>query len=102
MSSVLESVNMTEERHRVFAESLSKAERVLVVVRDELYGGSWDEFQSDLRARQDRKPFIFKLNSRIDEDLSRIEKLRGFEQREEVNLAPLLEATSGSEEGIPL
>ena len=93
---------MTEERRRVFAESLSKAERVLIIVRDELYGGSWDELQRDLRARQDRKPFIFKLNTRIDEDLSRIEKLRSFEQREEIDLARLLEDTSGPEEGIPL
>jgi hypothetical protein len=99
----LESVSMTEERRRAFADGLSKAERVLVVVRDELYGGSWDELIEDLRARQDQKPYIFKLNSRIDEDLSRISKLRAFEQEEEINLASLLGGEDGSaEEGIPL
>jgi hypothetical protein len=99
---MLESVSVTEERRRAFAEGLGKAERVLVVVRDELYGGSWDELERDLRARLDRKPYIFKLNTRIDEDLSRIEKLRAFEELEGVDLASLIGDSSGSEEGIPL
>ena len=92
---------MTEERHRVFAESLSKAERVLVVVRDELYAGSWRELIDDLKARQERKPFIFKLNTRIDEDLIRIARLQAFEQEHEVDIAQFLREQADDEEGLP-
>lgn len=93
----------TEERHRAFAESLSKAERVLVVVRDELYGGSWDELVLDLEARQQRKPYVYRLNARIDEDLSRIAKLREYEQEQAVDLGALLnDLTRGAAEGISL
>jgi hypothetical protein len=95
---MVESVVMTEEQHRVFAESLSKAERVLVLLRDELYGGSWQELINDLKARQDKKPFIFKLNTRIEEDLARITKLRAFEQEQEVDVAQLLSEQGGDEE----
>ncbi|RMG06434.1 MAG: hypothetical protein D6731_25825 [Planctomycetota bacterium] len=91
---------VSEERHRAFADGLGKPERVLVVLRDELYGGSWDELVADLEARKQRKPFVFKLNSRIEEDLARIAKLRAYEEEHGVDLAALLSA--GSEEGIPL
>ena len=93
---------MSEERHRAYAESLSKPERVLIVVRDELYGGDWDELSADLLARQNRKPYVFKLNSRIDEDLNRIAKLRGYEEAQGINLRAYLEAIADTEEGIPL
>jgi hypothetical protein len=99
---MLESIPMSQERHSAYADSLGKAERVLVVLRDELYGGSWDELVDDLRARRERKPAIFKLNSRIDEDLARIEKLRAYEEQEGVDLATLLRPGDGSEETIPL
>ena len=96
-----ESVVMTEEHHRVFAESLSKAERVLVLLRDELYAGSWQELVDDLKARQDKKPFIFKLNTRIEEDLTRIATLRAFERQQEVDIARLLREQGGDEEDGP-
>ena len=84
-----------EERHRVFAEGLASEERVLLVVRDELYGGSWDELEQDLHARRERKPAIFKLNTRIDEDLSRINKLRAYEREHGVDLRRLLALVAG-------
>ncbi len=89
----------TEERHRAFAESLTKEQRVLIVVRDELYGRSWDELLLDLKARQERRPFVFKLNTRIDEDLNRIAQLRAYEQEHRVDLRTLLEAVGSDEEG---
>lgn len=84
-----------EERHRVYAEGLGAEERVLLVVRDELYGGSWDELEQDLHARRERKPAIFKLNTRIDEDLSRIIKLRAYEREHGVDLRHLLARVAG-------
>jgi len=91
---------MSEERLRAFVEGLTKPERLVLVVRDELYGGSWDELIEDLQARKRRKPFVFKLDSRIEEDLSRIAKLRAFEQEHGVDLRKLLGGVDGAEEGL--
>ena len=100
---MLGSPPMTAERHGAFAESLGKEARVLVVVRDELYNGSWDELVADLAARQQKKPFIFKLNTKIDEDLDRIATLRAYEEEHQVNLREFLGLAAGSdEEGLPL
>ncbi|MCO5172478.1 MAG: hypothetical protein M9894_39780 [Planctomycetes bacterium] len=86
-----------DERHRPFAEGLAREERVLLLVRDELYGGSWDELEADLHARRERKPAIFKLNTRIDEDLGRISRLRAYEREHGVDLRRLLELVVGPE-----
>jgi hypothetical protein len=72
------------------APSLTKDDRMLVVLRDELYGGSWKEMLSDLRARLKNKPFVFKLAHRIEADISRIEKLMTYESRSSVNLSDLI------------
>lgn len=90
----------SDERLLAFAEGLSKAERTLIAVRDELYGGSWDELVRDLEARRGRRPVIFKLNSRLEEDMERIDKLRAFEQRTGADLRALLAAVEGAGEGM--
>jgi hypothetical protein len=41
----------------------------------------------DLQARLEGGPYIFKLASRIEDDLERIEQLRAFEQAHGVDLA---------------
>jgi hypothetical protein len=74
------------------AGGLSREDRTFLLLRDELYGGSWDDVESDLRARLGGKPFIFKLASRIEEDLERIERLRGIEQAHGVDLRAVLRA----------
>ena len=53
---------------------------MLVVLRQELYDGSWNDMETDLRARLDGRPYIFKLAHRIADDLGRIQRLRRFEQ----------------------
>lgn len=73
-----------------FLRALSREDRVLVDVRDELYAGEWDELEGDLRARLAGKPYIFKLASKIEEDLGRIERLRRFEKARGVDLGELL------------
>ena len=83
-----------------FLSGLGQGERTLLLLRDELYGGSWDELVADLEARQNRKPFVFKLNSRIEEDLERIEMLRAFERETGQDLARLVEE-GPVEEGTP-
>jgi hypothetical protein len=73
-----------------FVRSLPLEDRVLVDARDELYGGAWDELERDLRARLAGKPFIFKLATKIEEDLGRIERLRRFEAARGVDLGEVL------------
>lgn len=84
-----------DRQRRVRAEqyirSLSKEERMLVVLNAELYDGVWDEMVADLQARLEGKPFVMKLASRIEDDLDRIETLRAYEQREHVNLSDYIE-----------
>ncbi len=63
-----------------FVDGMTSEERMLVVLRSELYDGSWQEMTDDLQARLDGRPYIFKLAHRIADDLARIERLRDFEQ----------------------
>ena len=71
---------------RRFVESMTNEERMLVVLRHELYEGSWDEMDKDLRARLEGRPYIFKLAHRIADDLERIQRLRAFERSCGINL----------------
>jgi len=75
-----------QERHREYYRSLSREERQLILLRDELYDGSWDEMVEDLRDRLAGKPYIFKLMNRIEEDLVRIEGLRRYEDEHGIDL----------------
>ena len=77
--------------HCAFFRTLPPEEVQLLILRDELYDGSWDEMRRDLAARRDGKPFIFKLINRIEEDLKRIERLAGYEEQHTVNLGAYLE-----------
>ena len=61
------------DSHQAFYEALEPEEEQLLLVRDFLYGGDWDELVADLEARRSGKPFVFKLNSRIEDDLRRID-----------------------------
>lgn len=69
---------------------LSPEERILVQLRDELYEGSWDEMLRDLEARRDGRPYIFKMASRVGDDIERIGRLRQTEAQYGVNLADYL------------
>ncbi len=74
------------EAVREFVRTLSQEERTLLIVRDELYAGAWDEMVKDLQARLAAKPYVFKLATRIEDDVVRIRKLREFEQAHHLNL----------------
>ncbi len=75
------------DAHEEFVKSLTSEERLLITLRDELYSGSWRNLKQDLNDRLQGKPYIFKLSSRIEEDLKRIDKLERYEQEHKVNLA---------------
>ena len=76
-----------EQAARSFVEQLSGEEKMLVVLKDELYEGDWSSMLEDLRNRLEGRPYIFKLADRITEDISRIEKLQNFEKTHQVDLA---------------
>lgn len=76
-----------------FVSRLSNEQKMLVVLKAQLYGGSWESMLDDLNNRLAGKPYIFKLVNRINEDIQRIEKLRGFEVEHGVDLADYVELT---------
>jgi hypothetical protein len=79
-----------ESPHAEFVRNLSAEARMLIALRDELYVGSWERMLQDLRDRLQGRPYIFKLVNRIEEDLTRIERLQSFELKHRVNLADLV------------
>jgi len=72
--------------HQEFVRSLDPEEEQLLILRDFLYEGDWSEMLQDLKDRQNGKPFIFKLKTRIEEDLQRIERLRDYERKHGIDL----------------
>ena len=82
----------TDDEVRRFVLGMSSEETMLVVLKRELYEGSWDEMVADLHARLKGRPYIFKLAHRITDDLDRIERLRRFERSAEVDLSDCVEA----------
>jgi len=70
-----------------FVNGLSEEHRMLVVLKAQLYGGSWTSMLDDLGNRLAGKPYIFKLVNRIKEDVDRIEEMKAFENEHDVDLA---------------
>ena len=69
-----------------YARSLDEPSRLLLAVRDELYGGDWELLVQDLGDRLAGRPYIFRLASRIQDDLDRIRRMREFETSRHVDL----------------
>lgn len=82
-------VSKRDEEHRRFLRSLQPEERLLLTLRDELYGGKWENLKRDLKDRLEGRPYVFKLAGRIKDDLARIEKLEGYEKRHKINLSEI-------------
>ena len=74
-----------------YVNSLSEEQRMLVILKKQLYGGSWEPMLEDLQNRLDGKPYIFKLANRIQDDIERIEQIRLFEKEQNVDLADYVE-----------
>ncbi len=78
--------NDAENKVRRFVEGMTNEERMLVILKHELYEGSWEEMVTDLKARLEGRPYIFKLAHRINDDLERIDRLMHFENQLGVDL----------------
>ena len=74
-----------------FVNNLTEEQRMLIVLKRQLYDGNWETMLDDLRNRLVGKPYIFKLVNRIQDDIERIEGLRKFEQEHNVDLADYVE-----------
>lgn len=70
-----------------FLNQLSEEHKMLIILKAQLYDGSWEPMLDDLKNRLAGKPYIFKLANRIKDDIERIEQLRRFEQENNVDLA---------------
>lgn len=75
-----------------FVKGLSAEHKMLIVLKVQLYGGKWEPMYQDLKNRLDGKPYIFKLASRINEDIERIEQMRQFERQYSVDLCDYVES----------
>jgi len=74
-----------------FVARLGDEHRMLVILKAQLYGGTWEPMLDDLQNRLVGKPYIFKLANRIKDDIERIELMRGFEQEYNVDLTEYIE-----------
>jgi hypothetical protein len=74
-----------------FVKGLGEEHRMLVILKEQLYDGSWEPMLNDLRNRLAGKPYIFKLVNRIKDDIERIEQLQRFEAEHGVDLADYVE-----------
>ncbi len=70
-----------------FVKGLSEEQRMLVILKAELYDGRWKAMLDDLRNRLAGKPYIFKLANRIKDDIERIEQMQKFETEHNIDLA---------------
>lgn len=74
-----------------FVARLSDEHRMLVILKAQLYGGSWEPMLDDLQNRLTGKPYIFKLANRIKDDIERIEFMRGFEKEHNIDLVEYID-----------
>jgi len=74
-----------------YVKGLGDEQRMLVALKAQLYGGSWEPMLDDLRNRLDGKPYIFKLATRIQDDIERIEQMQKFEAEHRIDLADHVE-----------
>ena len=74
-----------------FIAGLSDEHRMLVILKAQLYGGTWEPMLDDLENRLKGKPYIFKLANRIKDDIERIEQMRKFEEEHNIDLTEYVE-----------
>ena len=78
----------------LFVQGLDEPQRMLVILKAQLYGGQWKPMLEDLENRLEGKPYIFKLANRIKDDVERIRCLQVFEQENGVDLADYVKLES--------
>lgn len=70
---------------------MTPEERMLVVLKRELYDGDWNAMLADLNARLEGRPYVFRLADRIADDIERVKQLRQVEARLNVDLSDYID-----------
>ena len=74
-----------------FLAGLSAEQKMLIILKRQIYGGEWEPMLDDLKNRLNGKPYIFKLVNRIQDDIERIEEMAALEKQEGVDLADFVD-----------
>lgn len=74
-----------------YIAGLSDEHRMLVLLKAQLYDGTWEPMLDDLQNRLAGKPYIFKLVNRINDDIERIRQMQEFEVEHNIDLADYIE-----------
>ncbi len=94
---VLPIVDRLPEPLRRFMDRLTPEQKLLLVLKRELYDGEWSQMIVDLENRKNGRPHVLRLANRIEDDLGRIEQMRKLEEHYEVELTSFLEALPDEE-----
>ncbi len=74
-----------------FVRGLSAEHKMLIVLKSQLYGGKWEPMRNDLKNRLAGQPYIFKLATRINDDIERMEQLIQFEKQNNADLCDYID-----------
>ena len=94
---VLPTIDRLPEPLRRFMDRMGTEQRLLLVLKRELYDGDWRPMMADLNNRLNGRPYIFKLAHRIEDDLKRIEQMHQLERHYQVDLADFVGAIEDRE-----
>lgn len=87
---LLPTIDGLPEPLRRFMDRLTDEQKLLLVLKRELYSRDWRPMITDLRNRLEGRPYVLRLAARIDDDLKRIEQLMELEARYKVDLSEYL------------
>lgn len=96
---VLPTIDRLPQALRRFMDRLTEEQKLLLVLKRDLYDNKWEPMLQDLESRLKGKPYVFKLANRIEDDLKRIAQIRELEQHYEVDLTDFIETLEQMETG---
>ncbi len=96
---VLPTIDRLPEPLRRFMDRLTGEQKMLLILKRDLYDGDWQRMVDDLVNRLEGRPYMLRLAHRIEDDLQRIEQMRQMERHYEVDLASFLAPLPESEAG---
>ena len=88
---LLPTVERLPEPLRRVVAGLSDEQKLLLVLKRELYDREWAPMVQDLQNRLAGRPYVLALAHRIEDDLDRIDKLRHVEQQNDVDLSDYID-----------
>lgn len=83
--------NAAQRKHLKYVRRLTAEERILPVLRDELYDGKWEPMVHELGERLNGEPYIFKLVNRLEADIESCNKLEAYERKHEINMRDVVD-----------